>query len=267
MMLVGDGRPGGAESISVHWNLGRLLVELLHAPRRRATCGRGTGTAPRSGAASGWSRSIPTTCATPCGSSPTTPGCASWRAASTRDMAASLFQEFARPFRGTAMRPDMRSEDDELDAAATAFREALRIDPTMTEARLRLGRVRGRQGRHADAVEELRRAAAEVTEPLLQYYAQLFLALEYEALGDTTGRDRQLHPGGGERAGGAAAASGPGPARPVRGDRDDPRRQPRPGARAAQRTAGPVVVLSRFPGPPCRAWLTEVRNAATRPAP
>ena len=58
-------------------------------------------------------------------------------------MAASLFQEFARPLRGTAMRPDIRSEDDELGGGEAAFREALRLDPALTEARLRLGRVLG----------------------------------------------------------------------------------------------------------------------------
>ena len=266
MMLVGDGRPGGAESISLHWDLGRLLVEQLHrrAPGDlwardwyRATLGRGQWLeafdsnhmrhALRIIPGDAWLRFLE--------------GC------QHEGLAAPLFQEFARPFRGTAMRPDMRSEDDELDAAATAFREALRIDPTMAEARLRLGRVRGRQGNHAAAVEELRRAAAEVTEPLLRSYAQIFLALEYEALGDTTAATASYT---------QAAASAPDAPLPrlalarlahVRGNRDAqvanldqalaPRSEPQ----------DPWWFYRGSQARHAETWLTEVRNAATRPAP
>ena len=183
MMLVGDGRPGGAQSISVHWNLARLLVELLHGRDPggvwardwyRATIGLGQRVesfdsnhmrhALRVIPDDAWLRFLE--------------GC------QHEAMAAALFQEFARPFRGTAMRPEIQSEGEELDVAEGAFRQALRLDPAMTEARVRLGRVLGRQGRHQDAVEELRRALAEPAETLVHYYAALFAGIEFEALGD-----------------------------------------------------------------------------------
>jgi len=72
---------------------------------------------------------------------------------------------------------------DELRAAEGHFRRAVAIDPTYAEGRLHLGRTLGRLGRHKDAATELRAAAADVDEPLLTYYAHLFLGAEEEALG------------------------------------------------------------------------------------
>ena len=71
----------------------------------------------------------------------------------------------------------------ELRVAETFFRQALTIDPGLTEARVRLGRVLGLQGRHADAATELRQALATTQDSLLRYYAELFLGGEAEALG------------------------------------------------------------------------------------
>src|SRR5439155_20188936 len=55
--------------------------------------------------------------------------------------------------------------------------------PNMGEAHLRLGRVLGQQGHHADAAAELRQALALVDDDELRYYGQLFLGAEEEALG------------------------------------------------------------------------------------
>jgi tetratricopeptide (TPR) repeat protein len=63
------------------------------------------------------------------------------------------------------------------------FRRTLTLKPDLHEARLRLGRVLGRTGRHEEAVRELRAAAASLDDPLLNYYVQLFLGAEEEALG------------------------------------------------------------------------------------
>jgi tetratricopeptide (TPR) repeat protein len=49
---------------------------------------------------------------------------------------------------------------------------------------MRYGRVLGGLGKHAAAVVELRRAAAELTEPELSYHAHQFLGAEEEALGN-----------------------------------------------------------------------------------
>ena len=73
-------------------------------------------------------------------------------------------------------------EGDELGRAERLFRQTLERDPTRTEARIRLGRVLGRRGRHQDAIVELRRAAMEADNRLLQYYSQMFLGAEAGAL-------------------------------------------------------------------------------------
>jgi tetratricopeptide (TPR) repeat protein len=79
---------------------------------------------------------------------------------------------------------DVGSEQDELREAEGLFRRTLAAGPTYHEARIRLGRVLGRQGRHEEAARELRAAVAAVdVNPLLLYYASMFLGVEAEALG------------------------------------------------------------------------------------
>jgi tetratricopeptide (TPR) repeat protein len=78
---------------------------------------------------------------------------------------------------------DVRSEAAELRDAEREFRRAVGLDPAFAEARLRLGRVLARQGKHTEAASELRQALAQTREPQLDYYARLFLAAEEEALG------------------------------------------------------------------------------------
>ncbi len=73
-------------------------------------------------------------------------------------------------------------EGDELGKAERLFRQSLELDPKQTEARIRLGRVLGRRGRHQDAIVELRRATMETKNRLLQYYGQMFLGAEAAAL-------------------------------------------------------------------------------------
>jgi tetratricopeptide (TPR) repeat protein len=74
------------------------------------------------------------------------------------------------------------TEDEELRKAERLFRESLERDQTRTEARIRLGRVLGRRGRHQEAIVELRRATMETKNRLLQYYGQIFLGAEAAAL-------------------------------------------------------------------------------------
>jgi tetratricopeptide (TPR) repeat protein len=83
-------------------------------------------------------------------------------------------------------------EGDELEKAERLFRQALERDPTRTEARIRLGRVLGRRGRHQDAIVELRRATKEADNRLLQYYGQMFLGAEAAAL-DLVDEARQAY--------------------------------------------------------------------------
>jgi Tfp pilus assembly protein PilF len=74
------------------------------------------------------------------------------------------------------------SEGAELREAERLYRRALEQDETYVEARIRLGRVLGRRGRHDEAARQLRQAIAATKEPLLLYYANMFLGAEAEAL-------------------------------------------------------------------------------------
>jgi tetratricopeptide (TPR) repeat protein len=74
-------------------------------------------------------------------------------------------------------------EGAELRLAEQLYKRALERDPTLVEARIRLGRVLGLRRRHKEAVEQLQQGQS-ADEPLLQFYAHLFLGGEFEALGN-----------------------------------------------------------------------------------
>ena len=78
---------------------------------------------------------------------------------------------------------DVPSERSNLRHAEAFYRRALELDPGLTEARIRLGRVLGLQGHHEEAIRELQRADGSGAGPLLQYCAALFLGADEEALG------------------------------------------------------------------------------------
>jgi hypothetical protein len=77
----------------------------------------------------------------------------------------------------------IESERGELRQAEGFFRRALALRSDMGEAHLRLGRVLGQQGHHADAAAELRQALAIDDDDALRYFGELFLGAEEEALG------------------------------------------------------------------------------------
>ena len=78
---------------------------------------------------------------------------------------------------------DVQDEDAELRRAEQLYKRAIERNSNFLEARIRLGRVLGRRGRHKEAVEQLRQGQV-ASEPVLQYYAHLFLGAEFEALGN-----------------------------------------------------------------------------------
>jgi tetratricopeptide (TPR) repeat protein len=82
--------------------------------------------------------------------------------------------------RGTRL--DVESEQAHLRRAEALFRRALDADPSDSESALRYGRTLGQLARHDAAARQLR-AASHATDPLLAYYAQLFLGAEEQALG------------------------------------------------------------------------------------
>ena len=106
----------------------------------------------------------------------------------------ALHEAFAAPRLQAAIQSlgggvPIKSARAESQQAEKFFRQALKIKSGLAEARVRLGYVIGLQGRHAEAAGELRRAAATTEEPLLLYYAELFLGHEEAALNhDETAR-------------------------------------------------------------------------------
>jgi Tfp pilus assembly protein PilF len=79
---------------------------------------------------------------------------------------------------------DVSSRRAELREAESLLQKALKAQPDHLEVRIHLGRVLGLRGDHVEAQTLLGKAVADAKEPLLQYYARLFLGAEKEALGD-----------------------------------------------------------------------------------
>jgi tetratricopeptide (TPR) repeat protein len=82
----------------------------------------------------------------------------------------------------TGMSYAIGSADANFRRAERFLRRAIELDERALEARVRLGRVLGQQGRHEDASRELQRAAADASENRFAYYAHLFLGAEEAAL-------------------------------------------------------------------------------------
>jgi len=91
----------------------------------------------------------------------------------------SVVREGLRSGRNVAVGTERRN----LELAEGYFRAALKADPTLAEARLRLGRVVGLRGAHREAVKELERALSRPTDAHGLYFAHLFLGREQELLG------------------------------------------------------------------------------------
>jgi len=79
----------------------------------------------------------------------------------------------------------VKSERAELRAAEGFFRRSVELDPQHVEARLRFGHVLLGQERYADAATELRKVVDQSGEPLIQFYASMFLGAAEEGLGRT----------------------------------------------------------------------------------
>lgn len=78
---------------------------------------------------------------------------------------------------------DVQDEGGELRRAEQLYKRALERNPTLIEARIRLGRVLALRGRHQEAIAQLKQGQT-ASEPVLQFYAHLFLGGEFEALGN-----------------------------------------------------------------------------------
>jgi len=80
----------------------------------------------------------------------------------------------------------LESENEELRRAEQLLRQALGVNQDHVEAHLRLGQVLGQRGRSADALVELRQVEAATQEPLLLYYAALFIGREEGSLNNVS---------------------------------------------------------------------------------
>jgi tetratricopeptide (TPR) repeat protein len=76
----------------------------------------------------------------------------------------------------------VQSDQAEWRMANRSLRQAVALEPGFAEARLHAARVTGLLGAHAEAADDLRRAAGALTDPRLLYYAALFLGHEEEQL-------------------------------------------------------------------------------------
>jgi len=75
-------------------------------------------------------------------------------------------------------KPSVQAPLIELGRAEALYKEALRTDSSNAEIRLRLGRVLGLVGWHRQAIEMLMSAKTALRDPVLRYYACLFLGRE-----------------------------------------------------------------------------------------
>jgi tetratricopeptide (TPR) repeat protein len=83
----------------------------------------------------------------------------------------------------TGISLDVPKESVALRDAEDLFRRAVTLNPRASEAHLRLGHVLLARGKPREAVEELARADNQNGDPVLHYYAALFLGAAQEALG------------------------------------------------------------------------------------
>ncbi len=100
-------------------------------------------------------------------------------------LASRPVQAFVREtVRSAKMTLPVESADRELAEAQQLFSRALDRDPGLVEARVRLGRILALRGRGAEAMRHLRQASVTPTEPLIAFYAFLFLGSELVTQGD-----------------------------------------------------------------------------------
>jgi tetratricopeptide (TPR) repeat protein len=181
-MLVGDGNSRGVESVSQHWELARFAAgSITPDPRAdsfvrewyRATVAYGQGAESFDAAQLRHGLSL----------FPRDPQLLFLAGCEREAFASPLFQAFARSVRSTFQQAPFGSTGNELEAAERFYRQALEVEPDFDDARVRLGRVVGLRGRHAEAAETLQRALDGRLDASMQYLAVLFLGVEREALG------------------------------------------------------------------------------------
>lgn len=194
MLFMNDGQQLGLQEIVSHWNMGRRLLDrvrpvdtkngLKTVPnpagdedvRRWYVVGCAYMTRVRNIEPSHFTRALELF--------PNDPEVLFFAASAHETFAGMRTQAVMRSMkvpRGVSF--EVEDEDAELRRAEQLYKRAIERNPNHLEARIRLGRVLGLRGRHKEAVDSLRQGQV-ATEPVLQYYAHLFLGGEFEALGN-----------------------------------------------------------------------------------
>jgi hypothetical protein len=192
-MFIDDGQQTGQQESVSHWNMGRRLVDRVRPPETKAL-----GTVPDPGSDDTVRLWYLATCGFMARIRQIEPAHFDRAIELFPDdadilmMAAAVHESFAGVRTQAAMRRakiprdvsfGVLEEGPELRRSEDLYKRALEANPMLMEARIRLGRVLGRRGRHKEAVAQLQQGAL-AKDPLLQYYAHLFLGAELEALGN-----------------------------------------------------------------------------------
>jgi len=100
--------------------------------------------------------------------------------------AAPVVQAALQVLSSRTFTPDVESPAAELTRAEAFLRRAVDLEPGLGTARVRLSRVLGLLGRHAEAAGELRRALSSLADARQRYCGELFLGAEELAAGHAT---------------------------------------------------------------------------------
>ena len=185
VFMVSDGRWQGMRFPSVHWQLGRSLLDGIH-PSPAGHAG-----------VLAWYQETSTdllklrSLAEAIGHLararqlfPADPSILFWSGVLHERFSSSAIQAAAASLvEDNRGKSELASARIELTRAERFFREAIAGDPDRLEARIRRGHVLGELERHEEAAAELRRAIAEGASGELLFFAQLFLGRQEEALG------------------------------------------------------------------------------------
>jgi len=178
-MQVYDGRQVGSETRDYHWDFGRTLLDAVKPDPGR------------DGIVRLWYHAASTFMSSRADLAALEPHIEQARRLFPTDATVQYFsgvlhEAFASPGVQSAIlgtETEIGSAELEARRAERFFRRAVMLDPEHLEACLRLGRTLGALGRHAEAAAELQRVIAATDDRLLQYYGNLCLGREEQALG------------------------------------------------------------------------------------